>query len=517
MNIKPHNTKQVKGRFVPPVGSDKIQKPSPGTTRKSKKSHYQPYRDRSKLKRGSALGQMDFSKLMNNFAKPSNKIPRFVDSNVFGINPDPKYQLMTQISNIAQGYIDSGSGVIDDTMQVALMNPSQLSLNIIGEPTKELGPVVQNLTARITSPAQIHADAVATNTYVNETVAQTTEMCTSALAKGIAVFSSLNAAVGGLNGARDLLEASLQDALDRQIAYLMSTIVGAIITAHSFTHPLFISIFEMTWTENRQWLPDHIKADLAEKYNDPGDGSCIPEWMKPLKVIPEYLDFIQKVFGGAINDIWKQCDQLVQTAYAAVDAWSKAVDAGVTVQVNFPQPPLHVPMMAISKQMEDVLNKIYVIKEMIRLKAKMILKKLKSLEAPELYINMPVEFELILWTLVEAEFIMNNLSIVLDKILEYFINLLVQEFAYYAEMIIDKIFEIWDKVTEIVPPLQDLVELAWAIPNQADACVNIALNIALPEIYAMVKPYIDLPFQCIQTISDACDMAQIMIATAPIP
>ena len=87
------------------------------------------------------------------------------------------------------------------------------------------------------------------------------------------------------------------------------------------------------------------------------------------------------------------------------------------------------------------------------------------MEAPELYICKPKEFELILWTLIEAEFIMNNLPIVLDKILEYFMNIFVSEFCKYAEQIIAKIFEVWKKVIEIVPPLQDLVEIAWAIPN----------------------------------------------------
>ena len=54
------------------------------------------------------------------------------------------------------------------------------------------------------------------------------------------------------------------------------------------------------------------------------------------------------------------------------------------------------------------------------------------MEAPELYICKPKEFELILWTLTEAEFIMNNLQIVLDKILEYFMNLFVNKFAEEA-------------------------------------------------------------------------------------
>lgn len=83
----------------------------------------------------------------------------------------------------------------------------------------------------------------------------------------------------------------------------------------------------------------------------------------------------------------------------------------------------------------------------------MILAKLKSLQAPELFINLPEDFFLILEVLVEAEFIYNNLPIVIDKILEYFINLFVKKFAEIAQKIIDKIMKVWKKVVKIVPPL----------------------------------------------------------------
>jgi hypothetical protein len=51
-------------------------------------------------------------------------------------------------------------------------------------------------------------------------------------------------------------------------------------------------------------------------------------------------------------------------------------------------------------------------------------------------------------------------------------------------------------VVEIVPPLQQLLELCWAIPNQADFCCNMALNIALPEMWDIAEPYIMAPFTC---------------------
>ena len=230
------------------------------------------------------------------------------------------------------------------------------------------------------------------------------------------------------------------------VANMMKTIVSAIMTAHGMTHPMFISIFQMTWNENKQWLPRHV----ADEFKDPGDGSCIPKCVYDIvKEIPEFFDFIQKVMGGAIADIMYSTEDIVNGIWATVN---KSISMGVDVSLNV-SIPLHVPMMSISKQIEDVMRKIYAIKELIRAKACLILEKLKKMEAPELYICKPKEFELILWTLIEAEFIMNNLPIVLDKILEYFMNIFVAEFSKYAEKIIEKIFEVWKKVIEIVPPL----------------------------------------------------------------
>lgn len=70
---------------------------------------------------------------------------------------------------------------------------------------------------------------------------------------------------------------------------------------------------------------------------------------------------------------------------------------------------------------------------------------------------MPDEFLLIMELLIEIEFIYANLSIVMDKLLEFFMNLMVEKFAELAEKIIDKIFEVWEKVIEIVPPLDELL------------------------------------------------------------
>ena len=59
----------------------------------------------------------------------------------------------------------------------------------------------------------------------------------------------------------------------------------------------------------------------------------------------------------------------------------------------------------------------------------MILEKLKSISAPDLYINVPADFLTIMEVMIEAEFIYANLHMVMDKILEFFINLFVQQFT----------------------------------------------------------------------------------------
>ena len=75
---------------------------------------------------------------------------------------------------------------------------------------------------------------------------------------------------------------------------------------------------------------------------------------------------------------------------------------------------------------------------------------------------------------------------------------------------------VWEDVISLVPPLEDLLNLCWAIPNQADLSMNIALNIALPEVYDLIQPYLDIPVQAMDMISQACDAA-IELAYAPTP
>ena len=318
----------------------------------------------------------------------------------------------------------------------------------------------------------------------------------SAAGAGVGAMATLKSVVGLANGAQALLNATIQNAIDKKLALMMGKIMTMIKKAHVITHPLFLTIFPMTWNENGQWKPDWPVSTGG--------------YLEIVKEIPEYFDFIQKVMGGAIGEICGGMDKMFQNVCSIgkqIASGQVKVSVNASVNVYFPTPPLSVPLMSISKQIEDVLNKIMIIKEIVRQMARQIIEKIKSLEAPQLFINMPGDFFEILEVLVEAYFIYANLPIVLDKILIFFINMFVEKFAGRASEIIDKLFGIWEKVVEIVPPLDDLLKLAWAIPNAADFCVNVALNIALPDIWGMVKPYVMLPFQAIDMIEQACDEA----------
>ncbi len=88
--------------------------------------------------------------------------------------------------------------------------------------------------------------------------------------------------------------------MDRTLSKMMAKIVSAINTAHGYTHPLFCAIFSMSWTENGQWIPDI-------------PGVSTTEWMKPIKELGEYFDFLQNIFGGAIAEVFKGADQMFTT------------------------------------------------------------------------------------------------------------------------------------------------------------------------------------------------------------
>ena len=64
----------------------------------------------------------------------------------------------------------------------------------------------------------------------------------------------------------------------------------------------------------------------------------------------------------------------------------------------------------------------------------------------------------------------------MGKIMEFYLNKYTGKFSVLADNLLMKIMNIWGDVIEIVPPLDDLLKVAKAIPNDADQCNNCAMN-----------------------------------------
>ena len=306
------------------------------------------------------------------------------------------------------------------------------------------------------------------------------ELVNSAMGKGMSCVKSLTSKVGPGTGARDLLTASMDSAQKMAVAQIMTRVMSIVNSVHPISHPLFMTILQMTWSENKQWIPDFVASNMESSL---GVSSCasIPSWGECKQELCEFFDFVQNIMGGAIGAVWNGGKEMFQNVAGCCGGYNEsaikqAIKNGACS--NFPMPPMNVPNMSIGKQMEDVQQKLSVMKEIVRQKAKMVLYKLRSMEGPDMSAVPPSQMMLLMEVLIEVEVIYQNLPIVIDKILELIINQFVQKFAAVASAIIDQVFAIWKDVLEIVPPLEDLLNMCWGVPNQADTCCNGALNLA---------------------------------------
>lgn len=242
------------------------------------------------------------------------------------------------------------SGAIDTSVELAEGILGETSNVLYTRMASEYGNLMPRPGVSASVSMSVTVSAPAVGAACASSAQGALETVKSAMDRGIAKLKSLTSIVGKMNGAVDLLSASVQKALDKQIAKMMSKIVKMIKKAHVITHPLFLAIFDMTWSENRQWMP--------------GFGEKGKKWMEPVKELVEHFDFIQKIMGGAINEVFKAGDKLFTEVVKASGGLQVQLNAQVSVKT--PKPPLHVPLMSISKQIEDVLKKIQVIKEIIR-------------------------------------------------------------------------------------------------------------------------------------------------------
>lgn len=234
---------------------------------------------------------------------------------------------------------DAASGAVDAIADAASDIASQLGEDAANAVKDAASKAKSALNAAINVSLKVPAPKVCA--AVTDAVKGACEQATGAMKKGLAKLKTLNSAVGGMNGAKDLLTATLQGAIDKQVAKMMAKIVKYIQTAHGITHPMFMAIFKMTWSENQQWVPG---------FSGLGDGSAIAKFLQPLKEIPEYFDFIQKVMGGAIAEICKDCDKLFTDVIGAAKGLAgMSMNAMLGVSISVLKPDFKIPLMSISK------------------------------------------------------------------------------------------------------------------------------------------------------------------------
>lgn len=117
------------------------------------------------------------------------------------------------------------------------------------------------------------------------------------------------------------------------------------------------------------------------------------------------------------------------------------------------------------------------------------------------------DFKQILDVLLESEFVLSNLATVMGKILEFFLNKGTEEFCEKADKVLQEIMKIWGEVTEIVPPLDCLLQKLFEIPNDGDKCTNCAVNNALPLIWTITQQYVTPACDSVADIAKECNNA----------
>ena len=94
---------------------------------------------------------------------------------------------------------------------------------------------------------------------------------------GIAKISKYTALLGDGTGATDLLTASLNQVTKMAVARIMTKVMSVVNTVHPYSHPLFLSVLFMTWSENRQWIPDFIASNIESELGVPS-ADLLPDW-----------------------------------------------------------------------------------------------------------------------------------------------------------------------------------------------------------------------------------------------
>ena len=338
------------------------------------------------------------------------------------------------------------------------------------------------------------------------------EMASDAMNNGISNVQLNYFIVGDGNGCSDILTATTENMTKGMaVSAMMKGVLSSITSSRMATSALFQMVLSKTWNENLQWLPDIsplIPRDLKTR-DDDGMAGGSSAWMQPCcHELVEYFDFVQNTMGGAVNEVWTKGNIMFEDV---VDCCGGCQESGAVATSpsgggGFPVPPLSVPLMSISKQMEDFQQKVSVIKEMVRQKARMVLYRLRSLEAPDMYVLPPATFVELMDVLVEAEFVYQNLHTVVDQIIEQSLKQMVKKFQGAASAIIASALAVfYGRVCAEHPEWSTLLHICWGVPNSADCCNCCALNNALPDVYSTVASSLELPFLAVNNVATRFD------------
>ena len=156
-------------------------------------------------------------------------------------------------------------GILGDTAQSLANDVNQAYSNVLN--SAQTVQNYQNALNKIGVKISLVVKAPSIVAPVVTKAKGTLSMVKTAMEQGAAKVNSLKQAVGQNNGAKNILTASLEKAINSPVAAMMKSIATMIKTAHGISHPLFLLVFKMTWSENKHWAP--------------GWGESKEEWMKP--------------------------------------------------------------------------------------------------------------------------------------------------------------------------------------------------------------------------------------------
>lgn len=136
-------------------------------------------------------------------------------------------------------------------------------------------------------------------------------------------------------------DASMKNALDMKLPKLTVGVMDQILYENEVSLPMFNEVFSMAWSVNKQWVPSSFTEDDIGNVGEGGAGSVqgalnsvvngvssavnqfVSEWMVPKSETPEYFDYLQLFFNGAIDNMTTDSSKILN---GIVDPFKQAYD-----------------------------------------------------------------------------------------------------------------------------------------------------------------------------------------------